>query len=588
MKKGILIVVAVMLVAVAVLAVVGLSMLWGVASQGRVASKTLLEVDFEKGVVEYRPADTFGQMLLQEIPQTWDLVEALQIGAADERVVGLIANVGSGSMGIAQTQEIRRSIEAFRESGKPTMVFSETFGEVGSGSFGYYLASAFEEVYLQPSGNLNLTGLMLEPWFLRGGLEKLGVVPRFGQRYEYKNAMNTYTETEFTPAHRESMQHLVDTVAGQMIRDMASGRRMSEEDMQQVVEQGPFIGRGAVDAGLVDDLLYRDQVYSRMLDKVGGKPKPIYLHKYLEKAGRLNDSGKGVALIYGVGGIARGPSQYSPITGGMVMGSETVGAAFREAIEDEDIAAILFRVDCNGGSYVASDTVWRETVRAREAGKPVIASFGNVAASGGFFVAMNADKIVAQPGTITGSIGVFGGKMVTEGMWEKVGVTFDSVQSSPNAVMWSGVQDYTPEGWEMYEGWLDRVYEDFTTKVSEGRGLPLERVREIAKGRVWLGEDALELGLVDALGGYTVALGLVREELGLEAGAGLDLQVYPKPRSPFADIFGQGPDHSDWVAMLAGLVEEVRPLARVANRLGLWGTQEDRTLAIPEEWILQP
>ncbi len=588
MKKGIIIVVAVVLLAMAVLAVVGLSMLWGIASEGRVASKTLLEVDFEKGIVEYRPADPFGQMFLQEVPQILDLVEALEVGASDDRVVGLVATIGSGGLGLAQIQEIRAAVERFGASGKPTVAFSETFGEATNGSFGYYLASAFQEIYLQPSGDVNLTGVMLEPFFVREGLEKLGVEPRFGQRYEYKNAANTFIENGFTPPHREAMQRMVDVLVGQMATDMAASRGKSEEEMQALLADGPFVAQEALEQGLVDDLLYRDQVYARVLEKVEGEPDLLYLHKYLDKAGRPNDSGKGVALIYGVGGISRGPSQFSPLTGSMVMGSETVSAAFREAIEDDDIEAILFRIDCNGGSYVASDTVWREVVRAKEAGKPVIASLSNVAASGGFFVVMNADKIVAQPATITGSIGVFGGKMVTEEMWKKIGVHFESVQSSDNARMWSGVQHYTEESWERYEGWLDRIYEDFTSKVADGRGLPLERVQEIARGRVWMGEDALDLGLVDALGGYDVALGLVRESLGAAPDAGLDLKVFPRPRSPFEDLFSEGPDRGRWAAVLAGVLAEVRPVVRLAEQMGMLDGEADRVLALPEEWVPQP
>lgn len=596
MKRGFVIALFVVLLIFAVLSVLTLIFLAGAMGDGgggRVSGKTLLEIDFESAIVEYLPPDPIGQVLLEETPQLRDLVEALHRGAEDDRVVGLVARIGGGNLGFAQLQEVRQAVIDFRASGKPAVVFSETFGEMAPGNGGYYLATAFDEIYLQPSGDVNLTGLLLESQFLSGTLEKLGLEPRMDHRHEYKNALNSYTERSFTPAHEEAMQDLLESIFGQMVSDISSARGLEPEALKDLIDGAPFYGQEAVDAGLVDGLLYRDEALARLREHVGdggANAKLLYAHKYLAKVGRPHDSGPGVALIYGVGGIQRGPSQYSPMTGGMVMGSETVAAAFRAAIDDEDIQAILFRIDCNGGSYVASDTVWRETVRAREAGKPVIVSFGNVAASGGYFVALEADKIVAQPGTITGSIGVLGGKMVTIEMWDKLGISWDEVHSSENAEFYAGNYDYSDAEWARFQAWLDRVYEDFTQKVAEGRNLPIETVREIAKGRVWTGEAALENGLVDALGGYDVALDLVRESIELEAGAGVDLQVFPRPQNPWEGIFGQGPDSSEGrVALraMAAIFEELRPMVTLGQRLGLLEPLPSGVV-YPEEWVPRP
>ena len=229
--------------------------------------------------------------------------------------------------------------------------------------------------------------------------------------------------------------------------------------------------------------------------------------------------------------------------------------AIRKAAEDKDVKAILFRVDSPGGSYVASDTVWHEVEKASKGGKPVIVSMGDVAGSGGYFVAMAADKIVAEPSTITGSIGVFSGKFVTSDMWAKLGVTFDEIQTSQDTLMYGSTHKFTDEQWEKLNATLDRIYDDFTTKAAEGRGLPLDKVKEIAKGRIWSGEDGKRLGLVDELGGFTTAIRLAKEAAGLAADAKVQLRQFPSPKSPFEILFGQGRDNSRDEAARAAVAE---------------------------------
>ncbi|HSB60372.1 MAG TPA: signal peptide peptidase SppA, partial [Vicinamibacteria bacterium] len=252
-------------------------------------------------------------------------------------------------------------------------------------------------------------------------------------------------------------------------------------------------------------------------------------------------------------------------------GSDTVTEAFRAAAADEDVKAILFRVDSPGGSYVASDAIWRETVRARKAGKPVIVSMGNLAGSGGYFVSMAADKIVAQPATITGSIGVLGGKMLTSGFWDKVGLSWDDVHTSAHGTFWTGTHDYSPAEWARFQAWLDRIYQDFTRKVADGRKLPLEKVLEVAKGRIWSGEDAKALGLVDELGGLPTALRLARQAAGIPEKEGVRLQVYPRPKEPLELLLRGGRESSEPVAVRASLraVEALRPAVRRLRALGL-------------------
>ncbi len=543
----------------------------GPYAKGTLPGKILLEANFERQIEEYMPDQPIARAFGGDDPTTRDVVDALDRAAGDERVTGLVARLGAAPMGMAQIQELRDAVLRFRASGKPAVAWAETFGEFGVGNGSYYLACAFDHVYLQPSGDVGLTGLMYESPFVKGLFDKLGVVPRMDHRYEYKNAMNFYTETKFTDPHREAMQKLMNSQFGQLVAGIAKGRGLTEAQVRATVDEGPYLGQQAVDAKLVDELLYRDEVYETVRHKAGDEAKLLYLEKYLERAGRPHEKGPKVALIYGVGAVQRGTGGFSPVSGS-AMGSDTVAAAFRAAREDLDVKAIVFRVDSPGGSYVASDTIWRETQLTRKAGKPVIVTMGNLAGSGGYFVAMGADKIVAQPGTITASIGVLGGKLLTKGFWDKIGVTYDEVHTSGNGTMFTSSQDYSPKEWAKFQQWLDRVYSDFTTKVAEGRKLPKAKVLEIAKGRIWTGEDALGLGLVDALGGFDVALKLAKEAAKIPATDDVNLVVFPKKKSVFETLTQKAADNSEpdtWTAAAVQLARELRPAVSVLRDLEL-------------------
>jgi protease-4 len=426
-----------LLLAVAVVAVVliGGWMWWRADDSPVIASRTVLEVDLTQGFAEDTPTEAFALSLVERRPRLREVVSAFSRAAQDERVLGIIAKVGASPGGLGSLQELRDAVLKFGESGKKAMAYAETFGEFGAANGGYYLATAFDEILLQPSGDVGLTGLRYEVPFLAGTFEKFGFKPQMGQRYEFKNAVNTYTEKEFTKPHAEAMQDLVDSQFDQIVLGIAERRSLDEGTVREVFDRGPHFGVEALELGLVDGLAYRDQVYEAAESEWGEDVEYRDLVGYSRFSSSRLGGAETIALIYGVGAVTRGASEYDPLTGGVRMGADTVAQAFRDAVEDDDVRAILFRVNSPGGSYVASDTIWRETVRAREAGKPVIASFGDVAGSGGYFVAMNADRIIAQPGTITGSIGVYGGKLVSREFWGKVGLTFDAVSTSENSDM---------------------------------------------------------------------------------------------------------------------------------------------------------
>lgn len=554
------------------------------ASRTRIPKHTVLELHIDEQLVEEMPTDTATHLLYIQRTVVRDLVDAIDRASRDDRVRALLVRLSDVSLGMAVTQELRDAILAFRAKNKRAIAYADSFGEFGAGNGAYYLATACDQIWMQPSGDVGLTGIMAESVFLRGVFDKLGVVPRMDHRYEYKNAMNMFTEKKYTPAHREATEKLINSFYGQLARAVAQARHLSEAEVRALVDRAPLLGREAVDARLVDGLAYGDEVYDRVKKSVDSGAKFLYVEKYLQRVDRPHSSGKTVALIFGVGGVHRGKSSFDPLLGEQSMGSDTVTRAFREAIDNKAVKAILFRVDSPGGSYVASDAIWRETIRARSAGKPVIVSMGNVAGSGGYFVAMAADKIVAQPGTITGSIGVLGGKLVTRELWDKLGISFDEVHVGANADMWTGTHDYTKAEWARFEAWLDRVYTDFTNKVADGRKLPKERVLQIARGRIWTGEDAKEIGLVDALGGYSVALSLTKKAAGIPEGEDVKLTVFPARKSTLQQLIGEDDDSSQPAAAFVQVLARLRPFLR---QLAIWTQPAERqTLSMPGSELL--
>jgi protease-4 len=572
MKKALIGILAAIGAMAVTLVVVGLLVV-ACGGKGRVAKHTVLELNLERSFAEARPEGPFAFLGRHQLTVR-DVVDALERAGKDKRVDALVARIGAARLGMAQAQELRDAVIRFRATNKPAVVFAETFGEFGPGNAAYYLATGFDRIYLQPIGDVGLTGLIAEAPFITGSLEKIGVKMRGDRRYQYKNAFNMFTERQFTPAHKEATEKVMTSLMGQLVKGIATARKLSEAEVRALFDRGPLLAREALDAKLVDGLKYRDEVYEEVKAKAGKKAKLLYVERYLERAGRPHRKGKTIALIYGVGSIKRGKSSYDALSGDRSMGSDTVAQAFRAAVDDEDVKAILFRIDSPGGSAVASDVIWREVARARKKGKPVIASMGNVAASGGYYVAMGADKIVAQPGTITGSIGVFALKPLTKEMWDKVGVTWDEVHTSRNAMMWTGLQDYTPEGWQRLQAFLDHIYTEFTGKVAAGRKLPRERVLEIAKGRIWTGEDAKALGLVDELGGLPTALRLCKQAAKIPEDAKVKLVVFPPPKPPLAALLGEEAENSDKgeesEVEVAG-VAEARALQGMLRRLGVVG-----------------
>jgi protease-4 len=460
-------------------------------------------------------------------------VEGLGRAARDENVVGLIAHIGARQPTLAQSGELRAAVAEFRAAGKPAVCWAETFGELVPGNVGYHLATSFDEIWLQPSGDLGLVGFTAESFFLRDAFDKLGVQVQMGQRYEYKTAADMLLKSSMTEAHREMVTRLVESSTETLVRDVAAGRGLSEDEVRSVVEVAPLSPEEALERGLVDRLGYRDEVYTSVRDRLPGAPLK-YVERYRKRpsaspAQRLaNRHRPAVAVIQASGPIHLGRSRGQTPLRGRSIGSDGLGAALRAAREDDSVRAVVLRVDSPGGSYVASDAIRREVLALRESGRTVVASMGTVAASGGYYIAMPADTVVADPGTITGSIGVLAGKQVIRDALERLGVRVESVSVGRNAEMFSAQREFTEDEWQRLETWLDRVYDDFTSKAAQDRGMDVGRLRDVAKGRVWTGADARRHGLVDELGGLDDAVDLACTRAGIRR---RDAQVKTLPRT---------------------------------------------------------
>jgi protease IV len=498
----------------------------------RQTAPLILELDLTEGVPEGPATDPLTAITSRRKLRLPDLIEGLRRARDDDRVRMLVAKVGGHAIGLARIQEIREAVADFSRSGKPAVAWAETFGEFTGGNLPYYLATAFDRIWLQPSGTVGLTGVAVEHLFLRDALARVGVVFQSAKRYEYKTAADQLTEQGFTGPGREAAERLAVSVVEQLSAAIAERRGKTAEQARALLDRGPFLAADALAEGLVDALGYRDEVYEDVRKQAGKDAVLQYVGRY-ERAHALaqrarrppNPKDRFVAVVYASGPIRQGRSSRGPVGGG-AMGSDTVSAALRSARRDERVRAVLLRVNSPGGSAVASDTIWREVVRIRAAGKPVVVSMSDVAASGGYYISMAADVIVAQPGTLTGSIGAILVKPVFADALERAGIATDSVAEGERARMFALTHPFTDDEWDRINTWLDAIYRDFTEKVAAGRRMPVERVHELARGRVWTGADAAENGLVDTLGGMADAAEIARKRAGLPASA--RLRVYPR------------------------------------------------------------
>jgi protease-4 len=522
---------------------------------------------------ELPPDDVVGQFFGQRSDSVRSLIESLQRAKRDARITSVLLRPSSLELPYwAKVQELRDALLDFRTSGKPVIAFLE-FG----GDREYYLATAADQVYLLPSSPLDLTGVASYEIFVRGALDKLGVQPEFLHIGDYKTATNQLTETAMTPAHREMAEALNKDTYDQLVRGIAEARKLGEADVRALLDKGPFLPSEAVEARLVDGLAYEDELDEKaaVLRNGDDEVDQIEVEDYRQSRGFASTGflqrRPRVAVLYAVGTIVSGRGGFDA-TDGQLVGSESFVEEIRRIKDDSSIKAVVLRIDSPGGSSVASDVIWRELTLLKDddASRPLVVSMGDLAASGGYYIATPADEIVAQPSTLTGSIGIYVGKFALGKGLEKVGVTTQTTSNGKNADIYSPFTPFTGEQRARVQAFMGDFYKGFVAKVAESRQKTPAEVDAMAQGRVWSGAQALEKGLVDRLGGLDVALAAAKERAGIDASTEVEVVVYPHRRTvyeAFSDQFGKGGAAGVWSAMVGRGPVRAVAAATAATRL---------------------
>jgi protease-4 len=499
-------------------------------------SRMILSLDLSGGIVDTRDDDPWEQLGGDPPNYLRRIVDSIIAAKDDPRVLGLALRLHGDRLKLAHVQELRDAISKFKASGKWSTAHAATF----SGVADYLAAASTGAVSMRPSGTVGVTGVALAFPHIRDTLETIGVEAQIEQRHEFKSAAETFTRSQMSEPARLSWGAIANSWFGQIVSLMASDRNMSEAQVRAVIDGAPHLGEDGLKNGLVDTLQYWDQFAAKQRNRDGEAALFVSVASYaaaLEDVAQ-EDGSDGertkIALIHGAGPVV--DSRNDAELGQDVLAADRIAAAIRKIAKDETIDGLILRIDSPGGGYGASDSVRRAVKLARESGKSVVASLGAVAASGGYFIAMGADRIVAQPATLTGSIGVFGGKMVLSELWRKLGVNWSQIRVGAQAGMWSPHWPFEPGAQARRKAILDHIYNDFAAKAAADRDLDKAGIDAAARGRVWTGEDALGIGLVDRLGGLSTAVTEMKLVLGLKDDAPIVLVARPAPRSPFERV----------------------------------------------------
>lgn len=519
-----------------------------------------LEINLSGELQEIAPPDFFTNVILGIRPLSMnELWMNIRKAKADDRVEAILLRMNLLACDWAKVTELRDAVLDFRKAGKKAYAYID---EAPDFDKEYYLATACDRIILHPMGWLGINGIGGYVPFFKNALDKLGVRAEFEHVEEYKTAYNQFTEKGFTPAHREMMESIYGDLFFQYVKAVASARKKSEAEVRGLIDHAFFQGENALKAGLVDDLLYEDELQN-LLQSGGRKLGRITSDAYarVSPASAGIGIGRRVALIYGIGPILSGESLPQS------MGGTTVARWIRQARQDKSIAAIVFRVDSPGGSSVASDVIWREVFLAKKE-KPFVVSMSDVAGSGGYWISMAAHKIVAQPQTLTGSIGVLAGKFDLSALYEKLGLTSEKIAYGKEADIFSTFRPFSPEEKKIMKDEILWTYDQFLTKVAEGRNMTKDEVNAVGRGRVWTGAQARDLKLVDELGGLTKAIELAKGLAGIAREEEVRLVVWPKKRTFWESLLGRRAQESV-LDMRPGLKQAALAL-RLMERNRVW------------------
>lgn len=545
-------------------AIIGIAVLWMAFRQGEppIRDNSVLLLRVTGPLPDYTPDDPFKKIFGGPDQSLTGLVMQFKKAKVDKRIKGVLLDVNMSGIGWGKAEEIRDAIADFRSSGKPVYAYIE-FGLNKE----YYIATAADKIIVPPPGELFINGLAADVLFFRGSLDKLGIYPDIYQIGKYKTAGDMFTQKQMTEAHKQYINELLDDLYGRYINTIAQARHKSPDEVRALIDEAPYNADKAKEVGLIDDAMYRDQVENMLKKQFGQKEsEPLVAVRGVDYREVTPESlglnkGERIAVIYASGEIGSGSSQNSP-SGDQSIGSDTVAKALNDAATDKTIKAIVLRVDSPGGSGLASDVIWRAVETANQK-KPVVVSMSDVAASGGYYISASASKIIAQPSTITGSIGVLAGKPVMRGFYDWLGISNEYVLRGKTAGMFRETEKFSDEERAKFEEWIKTTYyRDFVPKVAKGRGKDPEFIDSVAQGRVWTGAQAKDRSLVDEFGGLDKAIDVAKQLANIPADKGVERVILPYPRTFLQQLLMGGENSNTELeqqrAMMAALPEDAR------------------------------
>ncbi len=557
------------LVAMLLFVFIGFALLFGLIASAASAKpprpdNVVLTLDLNMEYPDQAPGSGFAAFA--ETPGFTDLLVKLQAAGTDDAVKGLYIRGAELGIGTSRAEELRSAIKDFREAGK--FVIAHTQGTYGfSGPSSIHSISAAEEIWIQPGTDIVAPGVTFETEFLKGLFDKIGLTPEIYAYYEYKNAPNSYNETAYTESHREALDSLANSIWATALSEIAEDRGLTVTNLRAILEKGPITAEDAITAKLADKLGWPEEAEDAAKERAGEDTELVDLGYYSAPPSKSKGKSPKIAIVGGEGAVVTGgDTGGSPFASAPGFASDVIARAIIDASEDEDVGAIVFRVDSPGGSPTASDQIWNAVKRAQANGKPVVVSMGSLAASGGYYVSAGADAIFANRGTITGSIGIFGGKFAIEGTFNKIGVTFDTVSVGGDFADAYGVDTFNQAQEAEVRNMLKRGYDRFVGIVGEGRSKSYDEVHAIARGRVWSGEAAKEIGLVDEIGGFMDAIDKAAELAGVEEGVTPRLTYYPRRKTGFEaleDFFGVSSEAVRAVSVLSAIAGDARTQALI-------------------------
>ena len=532
-------------------------------------SSTVLELDLREGVTDQAPTNPFA-LLGGGGLSTMQIVDTLAQAEDDRRVKALLIRLPEAGITPAAADEIRQAVRRFRRSGKVVIAHAQGFQPVGTAVSSYMLGASASELWMQNTSSFQLAGFSADSIFLGRAFEKYGVNAQFEQRYEYKNAVNEFTESDYTPAHREAMAAWMTSIYTSALANAAQDRKVTPEALRAAIEAGPYSSAQALQRRLIDKIGQVEEAEAEAKRRAGKGAEIMEFSDYASSRGQRLGSGRNaIAIVGGEGAIMTGTGgNADPFGGGSAILSDDTAEAIYDAIEDDAVKAIVCRVSSPGGPPAPSEQILAAVRAARAAGKPVVVSMGDYAASGGYWISSEADWIVAQPSTLTGSIGVYGGKLVLADALGRFGIDMRNLTvGGEYADAFSPARPFDAADRAAFAASIDRTYDQFVERVARGRKLPPARVREIARGRVWTGAQAKALGLVDQLGGLEEAIAKARQLARIPTDESVRFKRYPEAKSPFAalsDLFGVSGESARVLIGIGALMDD--PEARAAVR----------------------